>query len=53
MGGKRSDLGSTFFEPRGALHSSFGSADPDAPARVVAFLVVPNGSALTERTGQR
>ena len=45
--------GSTFFEPRGALHSSFGSADPNAPARVVAFLVVPNGSALTERTGQR
>jgi len=41
--------GSTFFEPRGALHTSFGSADPDEPVRIVAFLVVPNGSPLTER----
>jgi quercetin dioxygenase-like cupin family protein len=46
---KAMPAGSTFFEPRGALHTSFGSADPNAPARVVAFLVVPNGSALTER----
>lgn len=42
-------VGGTFFEPHGALHTSFGSADPDAPARAVAFLVVPRGSATTER----
>ena len=46
---KAMPAGSTFFEPRGALHTAFGSADPKAPARVVAFLVVPNGSPLTER----
>ena len=45
--------GGTFFEPRGALHTSFGSADPDAPVRIVAFLVVPNGSPLTERPAAR
>jgi len=46
--------GSTFFEPHGALHTSFSSANPDVPVRAVAFLVVPNGSPLTERatTGQ-
>ncbi|MGE0450093.1 MAG: cupin domain-containing protein [Vicinamibacterales bacterium] len=36
--------GDTFFEPSGALHTAFGSANPDAPARAVAFLVVPSGS---------
>jgi quercetin dioxygenase-like cupin family protein len=41
--------GGTFFEPSGALHTTFGSASPDAPARVVAFLVVPTGSPLTVR----
>ena len=41
--------GGTFFEPHGALHSSFSSAKADAPVRAVAFLVVPNGSPLTER----
>lgn len=41
--------GGTFFEPLGALHTTFGSASPDAPARAVVFLVVPNGSPLTER----
>ena len=45
--------GGTFFEPRGALHTSFGSADPDAPVRIVAFLVVPTGSPLTERAAAR
>jgi quercetin dioxygenase-like cupin family protein len=45
--------GATFFEPRGALHTSFGSADPNAPVRIVAFLVVPNGSPLTERPAAR
>lgn len=41
--------GGTFFEPPGALHTTFGSGSPDAPVRIVAFLVVPNGSPLTER----
>lgn len=40
--------GSTFFEPAGALHTAFGSASPDAPVRILAFLVVPTGSRLTE-----
>jgi quercetin dioxygenase-like cupin family protein len=37
--------GSTFFEPIGALHSTNG-ATPDAPARFLAFLVVPKGSPI-------
>jgi quercetin dioxygenase-like cupin family protein len=36
--------GGTFFEPTGALHSTFGSADPNAPARVLVFMVVPKGT---------
>jgi quercetin dioxygenase-like cupin family protein len=39
--------GGTFFEPPGSLHTTFGSASPDAPVRAVVFLVVPTGSALT------
>jgi quercetin dioxygenase-like cupin family protein len=39
--------GGTFFERPGALHTTFGSASPDAPVRSVAFLVVPSGSPLT------
>jgi quercetin dioxygenase-like cupin family protein len=39
--------GSTFFEPFGAVHTTSGSARPDAPARVLIFMVVPTGSALT------
>ena len=39
--------GGTFFEPHGALHTAFGSARSDAPARAVAFLVVPKGSRST------
>jgi quercetin dioxygenase-like cupin family protein len=39
--------GGTFFEPPGALHTTFGAASADAPVRSVAFLVVPNGSPLT------
>lgn len=35
--------GGTFFEPIGALHSTNG-ATPDAPARFLAFLVVPKGA---------
>jgi quercetin dioxygenase-like cupin family protein len=45
--------GGTFFEPHGALHTSFSSANPDAPVRAVAFLVVPSGSPLTERATTR
>ena len=36
--------GGTFFEPLGALHTAFGSASKEAPARAVAFMVVPTGS---------
>ena len=36
--------GGTFFEPQGALHSAFGSANRDAPTRVIGFMVVPKGS---------
>lgn len=39
--------GGTFFEPLGALHTTFGSASPDAPVRIVAFTVVPTGSPST------
>ena len=39
--------GETFYEETGALHSTWGSADP-APARVLVFMLVPkatNGAA--------
>ena len=36
--------GQTFFEPTGALHSTWGSADPATPARVLVFMVVPKGT---------
>jgi quercetin dioxygenase-like cupin family protein len=36
--------GETFFEPTGALHSAWGSADPSAPARVLVFMVIPKGT---------
>lgn len=39
--------GGTFFEPSGALHTTFGSASQDAPVRILAFMVVPAGSPLT------
>jgi quercetin dioxygenase-like cupin family protein len=39
--------GGTFFEPSGAVHTAGGSATPDAPARILAFMVVPKGSPLT------
>jgi quercetin dioxygenase-like cupin family protein len=41
--------GGTFFEPTGILHSAFGSASANAPVRILAFMVVPNGSGLTVR----
>jgi quercetin dioxygenase-like cupin family protein len=36
--------GSTFFEPAGAVHTTGGSANPNAPVRFLAFLVAPKGS---------
>src|SRR5262245_2595691 len=36
--------GETFFEPTGALHSTWGSADPNTPARVLVFMVIPKGT---------
>jgi quercetin dioxygenase-like cupin family protein len=39
--------GGTFFEPSGVLHTTFGSASQDAPVRILAFMVIPNGSPLT------
>jgi quercetin dioxygenase-like cupin family protein len=39
--------GGTFFEPTGTLHTALASAKPDAPARVLVFMVVPKGSPLT------
>jgi quercetin dioxygenase-like cupin family protein len=38
--------GQTFFEPTGAVHSTFGSADA-TPARVLVFMVVPKGTSGT------
>ena len=38
--------GETFFEERGALHSSSASADPDRPVHLLAFMVVPAGEKL-------
>jgi quercetin dioxygenase-like cupin family protein len=39
--------GGTFFEPFGAVHTTGGSAKADAPARFLAFMIVPKGSPLT------
>jgi quercetin dioxygenase-like cupin family protein len=39
--------GGTFFEPTGAVHSTFGSANPNGTAKVLAFMVVPKGSSGT------
>jgi len=39
--------GGTFFEPTGALHWTWESADPAAPARVLVFMVVPKGTSGT------
>jgi quercetin dioxygenase-like cupin family protein len=39
--------GGTFFEPIGSLHSTGGSAKPDAAVRFLAFIVAPKGSPLT------
>ena len=39
--------GKTFFEPSGAVHTTTGSARPDGPTRVLVFMLVPKGAALT------
>ena len=39
--------GGTFFEPIGALHTTSASANPNAPVRFLAFMVVPKGSRLS------
>jgi len=39
--------GGTFFEPDGALHSTFAAASPDESVRILVFMVVPAGSPLT------
>ena len=39
--------GGTFFEPTGVVHSAFGSANANANARVLAFLVVSTGNSGT------
>lgn len=40
------NAGETFFEEAGALHTGTASANPDKPAHLLAFMVVPTGSAL-------
>jgi quercetin dioxygenase-like cupin family protein len=39
--------GGTFFEQTGALHTTFGSARTDRPARALVFMIVPKGAPLT------
>ena len=39
--------GSTFFEPTGVVHSTFGSAVANSRAHVLAFMVVPTGNSGT------
>jgi quercetin dioxygenase-like cupin family protein len=36
--------GGTFFEPKGALHTTGASANPNAAVRFLAFIVAPAGS---------
>jgi len=40
-------MGSTFFEPSGAVHTTTGSARADGPTRALVFMLVPKGSPLT------
>jgi quercetin dioxygenase-like cupin family protein len=39
--------GGTFFEPTGALHTTFASASADSPARAIVFMIVPKGAPLS------
>lgn len=38
--------GGTFFEPTGALHTTFASASADSQARAIVFMIVPKGAPL-------
>jgi quercetin dioxygenase-like cupin family protein len=40
-------VGSTFFEPSGAVHTTNGSARTDGQTRAVVFMLVPKGASLT------
>ena len=40
-------VGSTFFEPSGAVHTTNGSARTDGPTRALVFMIVPKGAPLT------
>jgi quercetin dioxygenase-like cupin family protein len=40
-------VGSTFFEPSGAVHTTNGSARTDGPTRAIVFMIVPKGAPLT------
>ena len=44
--------GSTFFEPEGAIHSTFGSANSDEPTRALLFMVVPADAPLAAEVPQ-
>lgn|SRR5262245_35726101 len=39
--------GGTFFEPDGALHTTFGSASDEMPVHAVVFVIVPTGSPVS------
>jgi quercetin dioxygenase-like cupin family protein len=41
--------GATFFEPTGALHSTFASVSADSQARAIVFMIVPKGAPLAVR----
>jgi quercetin dioxygenase-like cupin family protein len=39
--------GETFYEPPGVLHTTSGTASPEAPVRFLAFIVAPAGSSVS------
>jgi quercetin dioxygenase-like cupin family protein len=40
--------GEMFYEPTGALHSTFENAQPGMPAKILAFMVAPPGRPVVE-----
>jgi quercetin dioxygenase-like cupin family protein len=40
--------GEMFYEPTGALHSTSENAQPDQPAKILAFIVAPSGRPIVE-----
>ena len=40
--------GEMFYEPTGALHSTSENAQPDQPAKILAFMVAPPGRPVVE-----